>query len=670
MAPLHRAIPLPERQHGAVRIGKQLDLDVPRALDVALAEDRAVTERGFGLPLCGRERLVEAGGIADDAHAAAAAARSGLHDERIPDLVRFPRRHHGHAGLHGDSLGSQLVAAESQGLRRRADPGESGCRNGFREVRVLRQKPVARMDRVRSRLARGTQMLRRIEVRGDRNRLAGRARVEGVGVVGSGHRDGVELELAAGPEDAHGDLAAVRHQHLPDRVHRETLKSGGTLARRMRRLLLTCVIALACAAPAGAGTLFLIDGRGWGHGIGMSQYGARGYAESGWPYSRILAHYYRGTELKLVPGRQVRVLLLEGQARVTIGSSKPFRVVGPRGKARTLKAQTLVLAPGRPKGRLKGLKLPLRFEPGAAPLRVDGDAYRGVLLLHAERKRLSVVNKLPLDRYLRGVVPWEMPEDWHREALKAQAVVARSYALATLKPGKRFDLYADTRSQVYGGIRAEEVSTNRAIGATAGRVLYWGGTIATTFYHSTSGGRTAPIADVWPRATPLPYLVSVPDPHDRISKHHRWGPVLLTQGEIASKLKARGVRDVLVERTPSGRVGTVSVKAHAGVRTVLAQDFRRELDLRSTWFTVRVLRLDPHLRRVVARRPTKLTGFVRGLTKVRLEQQVGGGVWQRVRPVKTRADGRFTVTVTPGRTTSYRLASAVGAGGAITLKTR
>ena len=95
-----------------------------------------------------------------------------------------------------------------------------------------------------------------------------------------------------------------------------------------------------------------------------------------------------------------------------------------------------------------------------------------------------------------------MPDDWHPEALRAQAVVARSYALATLKPGKLFDLYADTRSQVYGGVRAEEDTTNRAIGSTAGRVLLWQDRVATTFYHSTSGGRTAPIADVWPRATP------------------------------------------------------------------------------------------------------------------------------------------------------------------------
>lgn len=438
----------------------------------------------------------------------------------------------------------------------------------------------------------------------------------------------------------------------------------------MRRLLLTCALALACAAPAGAGTLFLIDGRGWGHGIGMSQYGARGFAESGWGYGKILAHYYRGTELRAVPGREMRVLLLDAQPRLRIGSTKPFRVVGASGKTRTLKGQALTLSPGKPGGKLRGLSLPIRFVAGAAPVVVDGNAYRGTVLVYPERGRLSVVNQLPLDRYLRGVVPWEMPDDWHAEALKAQAVVARSYALATLKPGKRYDLYADTRSQVYGGIRAESVTTNRAIAATRGRVLYWNGRIATTFYHSTSGGKTVAIAEAWPRATAVPYLVSVTDPHDRLSKHHRWGPVRMTPIEVSRKLGVRAISDLRVAKGPSGRATRIALRAGGGTRTMLSQDFRRALDLRSTWFTVRVLRLDAQTRRIVPGRPRQLTGFVRGLSRVRLEQQVGGGSWQVVRAVKTRPDGRFTITVAPRRTTSYRLASPAGAGAVVTLKTR
>ncbi|MBA2460643.1 MAG: SpoIID/LytB domain-containing protein [Actinobacteria bacterium] len=434
----------------------------------------------------------------------------------------------------------------------------------------------------------------------------------------------------------------------------------------MRRFLIICVLTLGLAAPAVGGTLFVIDGRGWGHGVGMSQYGAQGYAAAGWRYPRILAHYYRGTDLQILPGRQVRVLLLQGRAGVGIGSSKPFRLVDARGKRRTLKRGDRRLLPvGR-----KGFRFPLRFEPGASPLRLDGSPYRGVLTVHRVGGRLTAVNRLPLDRYLRGVVPWEMPYYWHPEALKAQAVVARSYALATLKPGTLFDLYADTRSQLYGGIGAEKISTNRAIAASAGRVLLWQGRVATTFYHSTSGGRTAPITDVWPNAAPLPYLVSVSDPYDGISKHHRWGPVVLTPEEVARKIRSKGVRDLLVEKTPSGRAAAVDVAARQGVRTILAQDFRRELGLRSTWFTVRVLNLDPPLRRALADRTMKLNGFVRGLRRVRLEKQVNGGAWTVVTRVRTRADGRFTVPVKPRRTTSYRLATGDVAGATITVVPR
>jgi stage II sporulation protein D len=446
------------------------------------------------------------------------------------------------------------------------------------------------------------------------------------------------------------------------------VETRDTLARLMRRLLLLSAVALCLPAPASAGTVFLIDGRGWGHGIGMSQYGARGFAEAGWGHQRILAHYYRGTQLRVVPARPVRVLLAEGRPAVRIGSTKPFRVVDARGKVRKLKPgpQRVVAV------KIAQLRFPLRYLPGAAPLTLDGDAFRGTLIVHRDARKLTVVNKLPLDRYLRGVVPWEMPDDWHPEALRAQSVVARSYALATLKPGTRFDLYADTRSQVYGGIAAEAASTNRAIGSTAGRVLVWNGRVATTFYHSTSGGRTAAVAEVWPRAKSVPYLVSVPDPHDSLSKHHRWGPVRLTPSQVGKRLGLGAVRDLVPTRGPSGRVSRMKLKLRSGTRTMLSQDFRRSLDLRSTWFSVRVLHLEAASGRALARagRPTTLRGFVRGLGKVRLEQQVNGGTWKTLKRVRLRPDGRFTVSVSPRRTTSYRLATPSAAGGAVTVKTR
>ena len=120
-------------------------------------------------------------------------------------------------------------------------------------------------------------------------------------------------------------------------------------------------------------------------------------------------------------------------------------------------------------------------------------------------KKLRVVNVVALEAYLRGVVPREMPKHWPLEALKAQAVAARSYALVRLLKGKPFDLYSDWRSQVYGGIAAEAPRATEAVQATAGQVVLYQGKVATTFFFSSSGrpdgdgsggdgGRRAPIS--------------------------------------------------------------------------------------------------------------------------------------------------------------------------------
>ena len=151
-----------------------------------------------------------------------------------------------------------------------------------------------------------------------------------------------------------------------------------------------------------------------------------------------------------------------------------------------------------------------------------------------------VVNVVGLDAYLFGVVPSEVPSDWPVEALKAQAVAARSYALATRKPGGAFDAYADTRSQVYGGLDAEKPATTAAVQETSTQVVLYGGKAATTYFFSTSGGRTASIEDVWPGSVPVPYLVSVPDPYDKASPYHSWGPVPITAAKLKSALALKG----------------------------------------------------------------------------------------------------------------------------------
>ena len=429
----------------------------------------------------------------------------------------------------------------------------------------------------------------------------------------------------------------------------------------MRRLLvLLAFVLLAAPASASAGTVFLVDGRGWGHGVGMSQYGARGYAQAGWRYQRILAHYYPATKLQLVPARPVRVLLAEGKAAVVVSSSKPFKVVDARGKVKRLR-------PGRQRvvaAKLARLRSPLRFVPGAAPLELGDAAYRGSLLVHRRGAKLTVVNRLPLDRYLRGVVPWEMPDHWHPQALRAQAVVARSYALATLKPGRLYDLLADARSQVYGGIRAEDPATNRAVGNTAGKVLWWNGRIATTFYHSTSGGRTAAISDVWPGANQVPYLVSRPSPHETTSPHFSWPALVVRPGRVR---ELRGARDLIVQRNGSGRVGSVVVRRARGTKRLSGDEFRRALGLRSSWFQLGVLALEEPRRPAVYDARLELRGIARGVRRP-VVQRLEGGRWRQVARARVRGDGRFVARVRARGGVRYRVAAEAVAAPAVAVR--
>jgi stage II sporulation protein D len=417
------------------------------------------------------------------------------------------------------------------------------------------------------------------------------------------------------------------------------------------------------AVPKPGEPVFVVNGRGWGHGVGMSQWGANGLARRGTSYNRILSHYYRGTTIGRAPVSKVRVLLASGKRQLTISSEAPFRVRDPNGRVRKLPAGKQVLGLGlrvKPKGakRRIALEWPVVFMPGDEPLSLDR-RYRGAIKVDLAGGSLRAINVVGLEQYLYGVVPAEVPDDWPAEVLKAQAVAARSYALATRKVGGAFDLFADVRSQVYRGIDEEEDSTNEAVDDTAAKVVMYRGRVATTYFHSTSGGRTASAEDVWPNSSHVPYLVSVDDPYDSLSPHHTWGPIIVPMTQMQKALKPPGrLTDVRTTVNASARVPTVTGVGTQGEASIRGGDFRRALDLRSTWFRIGVLALPQPSKPLAYGAGGKLNGTARGINRPVLEQ-LKGATWTTVASVQGQANGSFTVTVRPTATTRYRLASGL-----------
>ena len=217
---------------------------------------------------------------------------------------------------------------------------------------------------------------------------------------------------------------------------------------------------------------------------------------------------------------------------------------------------------------------------------IDKQPYRGGARLFVNpRGLLNVINELPFEEYLYGVVPAEMPASWPAEALAAQAVCARSYALTSRSTGLPWDVFADVRSQVYRGVLSEVPASTAAVRATRGKVVTVGGQVAQTFFFSTSGGRTAANEEGF-GGSPISYLRSVDDPYDNESPVHTW-TARFTRGEADRKLgslvtgRLRGLE--VATRSPSGRAATVLVRGSGGDRTVSAASVRTALGLRSTW---------------------------------------------------------------------------------------
>jgi stage II sporulation protein D len=457
----------------------------------------------------------------------------------------------------------------------------------------------------------------------------------------------------------------------------------------MRRVLVAAialVVALSSAAAAQSGATFVIKGKGWGHGLGLAQYGAYGFArDGGRNYKWILNHFYRRTTLGTAGVGRVRVLVADRARQLSVGSTAAFSVKDVNGRTYDLDAGTYVL--GSPlrirtaSGQRRRLASPVRFRPGSAVLRLSGNRYRGLLRVRTRSGRLSAVNDIGLEPYIKGVIAWEMPASWHPQALSAQAVVARTYGLVSRRSGAWFDLYDDTRSQVYGGVRAEHPRTNDAVNATRGEVVRSNGALAWTFYHSTSGGMTASRQDEW-GPPGIPYLVSVNDPHDDLSPHHRWGSTdgdddcpnagrdcVWTASALKRELGSRApasIRDFAVTvRNSSKRVARARLSGPSGSRSISGATLRSALGLRSTWFSIGVLQLSGGGAIQEGQRRT-LRALTRNIGRVTLQRRTGSGSWVNVRRVR----GEESVNVRPRVTTYFRLRSRAAVGSPVKVTVR
>jgi SpoIID/LytB domain protein len=386
--------------------------------------------------------------------------------------------------------------------------------------------------------------------------------------------------------------------------------------------LVGSTLSFTAAAAAGATPPpdpIVFYGRGYGHGVGMSQYGARGRALAGQDAATILAHYYQGT----VPGttdpkRPIRILVLHGfQSSATrplrlYGRGGPWTIDGiaatfPRDaqlQARTLGTgfRVVVRAAGGTVLLAQTMKGSLRVRAGnvaAARIQVwskpgSFDQYRGVIRLRSTASGIDAINETELDLYLRGVVPAEMPSTWPVEALKAQAIAARSYAARRLRPGvSYYDVPDDSSSQVYLGVLGEKATTTAGVAETAGVVLKSGSSIANALFHSTGGGATEHNENVYVNASgekvagPVSYLRGSLDrradgtAYDSGSPYATWKTSTYTRAQLSTWFGRDGRTNVgsisaldLSDRGVSGRLISVSLIGSSGTKKVSGAVFR------------------------------------------------------------------------------------------------
>ncbi|GAC79274.1 SpoIID/LytB domain protein [Gordonia malaquae] len=362
-----------------------------------------------------------------------------------------------------------------------------------------------------------------------------------------------------------------------------------------------------------ADSSYVLDGHGHGHGRGLGQWGAYGYAKQGWSADRILRHYYSNTTAgKVGTASEVTVSLSE-KSSVSVHAAAGSRVGGQTvapGQAVSLSGGNATITQGCGGAVVKTVPATQVDPINTAPNRPanefltfcsSGDKYRGSIGTAGGK----VINKLHVDDYVKGVIPKESVPSWADtggfEALKAQAVAARSYVLSGLQSGRAMD--NTQSSQMYHGASGEDPRTSRAADATAGQIRLLAGKPALTEFSASTGGYTA--GGLFP---------AVEDKGDALSPTHNW-KAEVSAGSIASafgvgSLKSFEVIEANGLGAGSGRVVKVRVVGTARTVEASGNDARVKLQLKSDWFSIQGQKSMPKIVKPVVAPPAAGGGLL------------------------------------------------------------
>ena len=356
----------------------------------------------------------------------------------------------------------------------------------------------------------------------------------------------------------------------------------------------------------------VLTGRGYGHGIGMGQYGAQGAAIAGLTFKQILAYYYPGTTVSPKTG-DIRVLLTKNTGSVVQVVAQPGLVLHRMDSGS--KTKLPMTMDGRAVDRWRILpnssqktQSTLQYRAGGvwrafnkrwvADAQFEGPStetlvlpsgstaiYRGAVrsaLPTIGATTRAAVNVLSIEKYVQGVVAAEMPSTWKPEALKAQAVAARTYGVQGMRTSRYYDMCDTTSCQVYRGVAGETSATNAAVSGTAGDILTYGGKPALTQFSSSSGGYTAPGSQ--------PYLSSHLDKYDNTpsNPHHVWTKALTASAVQKAYPTIGTLRKIAITKRDGhgvwgGRVLALTMTGSKGTLSVNGTAFRFALGLQSTW---------------------------------------------------------------------------------------